>query len=74
MCIGIDCLCEMCANNVDNIRAKTNECVEPCFHCEEECYAYDHDSHKRIRPISRCKNYLITDYHAILNRKKIKVM
>lgn len=74
MCIGITCLCKSCANSVDNSRAKAKECVNPCFHCEDNCYEYDHGLHKHTANVEKCMNYRITDYHAECNRKKIRIV
>ena len=74
MCIGINCLCKSCANDVDNRWAKANECVQPCTHCEDECFEYAHDLHKRTAKVTECRNYRITEHHAACNRKKMKIV
>lgn len=74
MCIGIKCLCKSCANNVDNYYAKAKECVNPCFHCEDTCYEYDHDLHKYTKAMEKCENYRITEHHVLCNRRKIKIV
>lgn len=72
-CSGILCLCSSCANEVNN-RHSDGEMVEPCFHCEEECYIFDHDICKYTKNVFECPNYVMTKYQGQKNRRKIGVI
>lgn len=67
------CLCNQCANDVNNIRSKPEEMDEPCFNCED-CREYDGDCKKKYNHKESCENFKITEYHAKRNRAKIKLL
>lgn len=73
MCNGYKCLCDSCVNEVNNTYSSPGEMLEPCFHCEEECYLYDHGQTKDISNVYECARYRITEYHARHNRSKIRL-
>lgn len=70
------CLCNSCVNNVEsrtvNVREVPND-YDPCFICDD-CCVYDGDCQKKNMEIEKCKKYIIDDYHAQKNRKKIKII
>ena len=72
-CSGILCLCSSCANEVNN-RDSAGEMVVPCFHCEDECYHWDHGKGKFIANVFDCPNYVMTKRQAQKNRRKIGVI
>jgi hypothetical protein len=74
MCCGYSCLCDSCANEVNNIHSKPEEVNKSCFHCEEECFLYDHEFGKYTHPVRECQGYIITNYHAELRRNKFKII
>lgn len=73
-CSGVRCLCASCVNEVNNLRVDIGELREPCFHCEDNCYVYDHNELKKVRNINDCPNYAITKYHANKQRKAITII
>lgn len=74
MCAGHKCLCDSCANNVDNIHSRAGEADEPCFYCEEKCYLYAHERGKYGLPKRECQKYKETEYHANIARKKFRIL
>jgi len=74
MSCGYKCLCDSCANNVNNVNAETWEVRIPCFRCEEKCYEFDHSSNKVANPLQECLNYISTNYHAAIKRTKFKII
>lgn len=67
------CICNKCANDV-NGRYTPGEMEEPCFNCEE-CREYDGDyRNKSCNKKTECESFKMTNYHAALNRKNIKLL
>lgn len=75
VCLCANCLCEYCVNNVEQSRDKVNseEMQESCFNCDE-CRVYDGDCRKENQRIEECVDFIMSDYGAKRNRKKIKIM
>jgi hypothetical protein len=70
------CKCNSCINNVENIRTTpedTSRNWNPCFICDD-CRIFDGDSLKRCMEVDYCNKYVIDNYHAKQNRKKLKVL
>lgn len=72
-CICVNCLCEFCANNVEQSldRVKSEEIQEPCFNCDE-CRVYSGDCLKQYQRKEECAEFIMSDYGAERNRKKIR--
>ncbi len=71
----VNCLCEYCVNNVEQSpdKVKTREMQEPCFNCDE-CRAYDGDYQKQNQHKDEYENFVMSDYGARRNRKRIKLI
>lgn len=67
------CMCDKCANSVENIHSESGEAEEPCFNCDE-CRGYDGDMKKRDAYTDDCTRFRIDDYHAWKARERIKRM
>ena len=70
-----NCLCEYCVNNVEQSRDKViqGEMLEPCFNCDE-CRIYSGDCRLRSQKKEECTNFVMSDYGARRNRKRIKLI
>lgn len=70
-----NCLCEYCVNNAEQStdKVKAGEMQEPCFNCDE-CKVYDGDSRKLNQRKEECKKFIMSDYGARRNRKRIKLI
>ena len=64
-----NCLCQYCANNAEGV-IKPGEMPEPCFNCDE-CSAYDGNRRKQNQRKEECVEFVISDYGAKHNRKRI---
>ena len=75
VCLCANCLCEYCVNNAEQSRDKVNseEMQESCFNCDE-CRVYDGDCRKKNQRKEECVDFIMSDYGAKRNRKKIKIM
>lgn len=68
-----NCLCQYCANNIEEYRVKPEEIQESCFICDE-CRIYNGD-HKLPKQMKwECENFVMSDYGARRNRKRIKLI
>lgn len=70
-----NCLCQYCVNNVEELRVKARleEMQEPCFNCDE-CQVYGGDCLLRNQKKEECVNFIMSDYGAARNRKRIKLI
>ncbi len=70
-----NCLCEYCVNNVEQSRdkVKQGEMLEPCFNCDE-CRVYDRDFRKQNQRKEKCEEFVMSDYGARRNRKRIRLV
>ena len=70
-----NCLCEFCANNAEQSRdkVKPGEMQEPCFNCDE-CKVYDGDCWKQDQQKETCVQFVMSDYGARKNRKRIRLI
>lgn len=68
-----NCLCQYCVNNAEGDKVRQGEMQEPCFICDE-CRAYDGDCRKQNQLKEECEEFVISDYGAERNRKKIKLI
>ena len=66
------CLCASCANEVNNTYAQPGEMVKPCFHCEDNCFQYDHEPHKKLQNIVECPKYKKTKRQTRIAQGMIK--
>lgn len=69
------CLCNSCINNAESVTITPDEIPDdwnPCFFCDM-CRKYDGKSMKNMER-EECSKYVIDNHHALLNRKKIKIM
>ena len=75
MCLCTNCLCEYCVNNVEQSRdkVKPGEMQEPCFNCDE-CRVYDGDCRRQNQRKEECVKFVMSDYGARRNRKRIKLI
>lgn len=67
-----NCLCQYCTNNT-NRDIKPGEMQEPCFNCDE-CRTYDGDCRKQNQHKEECTEFVMSDYGAKRNRKKIRLI
>ncbi len=70
-----NCLCRYCANNVEEVwdKVKPEEIKEPCFNCDD-CLVYTGDSKHWEHNKEKCMDFIISDYGAVQNRKRIKLV
>lgn len=68
-----NCLCQYCANNIEEYRVKPEEMQEPCFICDE-CRIYNGDHKFRNQRKEECENFVMSDYGTGKNRKRIKLI
>lgn len=75
VCLCANCLCEFCVNNAEQSldRVKPGEMQEPCFNCDD-CRAYDGDRRKQNQRKEDCAEFVMSDYGARRNRKRIKLI
>lgn len=75
VCPCTNCLCEFCVNNAEQSRdkVKLGEMREPCFNCDE-CRVYDGDYRKQNQHKEECTEFVMSDYGARRNRKRIKLI
>lgn len=75
ICLCTNCLCEYCVNNAEQSRdkVKQGEMLEPCFNCDE-CRIYSGDCRLKHQGKEECANFVISDYGARRNRKRIKLI
>ena len=72
VCLCANCLCEFCVNNVEG-DIKPGEMQEPCFNCDE-CRTYDGDCRKQNQCKEECSEFVMSDYGARRNRKRIRLI
>lgn len=74
-CLCANCLCEFCVNNAEQSldRVKPGEMQEPCFNCDEY-RVYDRDYRKQNQLKEECTKFVMSDYGAKSNRKRIKLV
>ena len=65
------CLCDKCANNVENLNVKTGEQKEPCLNCDH-CKYYNGEG-RNVKTFD-CEKYLITDYAAEKERRRFRIV
>lgn len=65
------CLCDQCANNVENLHTEAGEMREPCFSCDE-CRWYDGNTRSKDMWTETCERFRITEYHAERNQEQIR--
>lgn len=68
-----NCLCQYCVNNVEGDKVKPREMQEPCFICDE-CRTYDGDCRKQNQRKEECAKFVMSDYGARRNRKRIRLI
>lgn len=70
-----NCLCEHCANNVEELwnKIQPEEQKVPCFNCDE-CWHYTGDTRHRSQRKEDCTQFILSNYFAEKQRKKIKVL
>ncbi len=61
-----NCLCQYCANNVEEI-------WESCFNCDE-CRTFTGQAGHREHLLECCNKFVLSEYGAERNRKKFKVI
>ena len=69
------CLCNSCINNAESRTIIPDELPhdwEPCFFCDI-CKRFDGESSNDMER-EECEEYVIDDYHAKQNRKKIRTV
>ncbi len=69
----VNCLCQYCANNVEGDKVKSGEMQEPCYNCDE-CRVYYGDYRKQNQRKEDCAEFVMSDYGARRNRKRIKLI
>lgn len=68
-----NCLCEYCVNNTEQSLGKAKpEMQEPCFNCDD-CRVYNGDSQGRNQRKEECSKFVMSDYGAARNRRRIKI-
>lgn len=70
-----NCLCKYCGNNVEELwrTVKAGEMRKPCFNCDE-CRIYSGDYKDSLKIRENCANFILSDYGAKRNRRKIHVI
>lgn len=68
-----NCLCQYCANNAEEVwnKVKPGEMQIPCFNCEE-CCIWSGECRHRQQAKENCVEFVLSDYGAERNRKKIR--
>lgn len=69
------CLCNSCINNAESVTVTPDELSDdwrPCFFCDI-CRNFDEESPDVMERIE-CSEYVIDNYHAALNRKKLRIV
>lgn len=69
------CLCKSCINNAESITITPDELPydwKPCFFCDI-CRNFDGESPEDMER-TECSEYLIDNYHAAQNRKKLRIV
>ena len=69
------CLCRSCINNAESLTVNPEEVPydwHPCFFCDI-CNNFDGESPENMER-EECHEYVIDDYHARQNRKKIRIV
>lgn len=71
----VNCLCQYCVNNVEEMwnKVRPEEQQTPCFNCDE-CRTYDGDAKHKERAKEECRYFVLSDYGAKRNRKKIRIV
>ncbi|EOS47329.1 hypothetical protein C809_02205 [Lachnospiraceae bacterium MD335] len=71
----VNCVCHYCVNNVEELwhTVRPDEVIESCFNCDE-CYEYTRDCRHRGMIKEHCDKFVLSDYGAEQNRKKIKTI
>lgn len=67
-----NCLCQYCANNAEEVHhtVRPDEMGEPCFNCDE-CREFTGESKHRYEAKEHCADFVLSDYGAKKNRKKL---
>lgn len=72
-----NCLCQYCTHNAEEVynTVKVEEAVavQPCFNCEE-CREYTGEPLHKICAMENCKNFILSDYGAKRNRRKLRIV
>ena len=70
-----NCVCNYCVNNVEEMwrTVRPEELREVCFNCDE-CHEYSGNRKDTLRRLRHCERFVISDYGAERNRKKLKIM
>ena len=69
------CLCRSCINNVESRTITPDELPydwQPCFFCDI-CRNFDGESPEDMER-TECSEYVIDNYHAEQNRKKLRIV
>lgn len=69
------CLCNSCINNAESRTITPDELPydwKPCFFCDI-CRNFDGES-PEVMEKTECSEYVIDNYHAAQNRKKLKIV
>ena len=71
-----NCLCRYCTHNAEELynTVSIEEAADtPCFICDE-CRVYSGDSNQKICRKEDCDNFIMSDYGAKRNRKRLKLI
>lgn len=69
------CLCNSCINNAESITVTPDELPDDwrsCFFCDI-CRNFDGES-PEVMERTECSEYVIDNYHAAQNRKKLRIV
>lgn len=69
------CLCNSCINNAESMTITPDELPydwKPCFFCDI-CKNFDGESMENMER-EECSEYVIDNYHAVQNRKKLRIV
>lgn len=72
----VNCLCQYCTRNAEELyhTVKLEESAEePCFICDE-CLEYTGDVQHKICQKTDCEDFILSDYGAERNRRKLNVI
>lgn len=72
----VNCLCQYCTHNAEEVHhtVKQEEAAEePCFICDE-CWEFTGEAKDQVCQKMDCENFVISNYGAIRNRKRIKLL
>lgn len=69
------CLCNSCINNAESMTITSDELPydwKPCFFCDI-CRNFDGESPENMER-EECSEYVVDNYHAVQNRKKLRIV